>query len=77
MWMSRRIMCIGRQSIALDRLFAGLRHRALGSGSDFVTFINIGVNLRHDQGLDAAADELWRFSHSESGRAGGGVAHRL
>ena len=45
MWMSRRIMHIGRQSIALDRLFAGLVAQGVGIWIGFQTFINIGVNL--------------------------------
>ena len=45
MWMIRRIMHIGRQSIALDRLFAGLVAQGVGLWMGFQTFINIGVNL--------------------------------
>ena len=45
MWMTRRIMHIGRQSIALDRLFAGLVAQGIGLWMGFQTFINIGVNL--------------------------------
>ena len=45
MWMARRIMHIGRQSIALDRLFAGLVAQGVGIWMGFQTFINIGVNL--------------------------------
>ena len=45
MWMTRRIMHIGRQSIALDRLFAGLVAQGVGLWIGFQTFINIGVNL--------------------------------
>ena len=45
MWMVRRIMHIGRQSIALDRLFAGLTAQGIGIWLGFQTFINIGVNL--------------------------------
>ena len=45
MWMTRRIMHIGRQSIALDRLFAGLVAQGIGIWIGFQTFINIGVNL--------------------------------
>ncbi|MFS2032718.1 putative lipid II flippase FtsW [Polaromonas sp. CT11-55] len=45
MWMTRRIMHIGRQSIALDRLFAGLVAQGVGIWMGFQTFINIGVNL--------------------------------
>jgi cell division protein FtsW len=45
MWMVRRIMHIGRQSIALDRLFAGLTAQGIAIWLGFQTFINIGVNL--------------------------------
>lgn len=45
MWVTRRIMHIGRQSIALDRLFAGLVAQGVGIWIGFQTFINIGVNL--------------------------------
>ena len=45
MWMVRRIMHIGRQSIAFDRLFAGLTAQGIAIWIGFQTFINIGVNL--------------------------------
>ena len=45
LWMIRRIMYIGRQSIALDRLFAGLVAQGVAIWMGFQTFINIGVNL--------------------------------
>lgn len=45
LWMTRRIMHIGRQAIALDRLFAGLVAQGVGLWIGFQTFINIGVNL--------------------------------
>ncbi|NMM11509.1 MAG: putative lipid II flippase FtsW [Polaromonas sp.] len=44
-WMTRRIMHIGRQAIALDRLFAGLVAQGVGIWIGFQTFINVGVNL--------------------------------
>ena len=44
-WLIRRIMHIGRQSIALDRLFAGLVAQGVGLWMGFQTFINMGVNL--------------------------------
>jgi cell division protein FtsW len=44
-WMIRRIMHIGRQAIALDRLFSGLVAQGVGIWMGFQTFINIGVNL--------------------------------
>ena len=45
MWMVRRIMQIGRQSIALDQVFAGLVAQGIGLWLGFQAFINIGVNL--------------------------------
>ncbi|MES2977612.1 MAG: putative lipid II flippase FtsW [Pseudomonadota bacterium] len=45
LWMTRRIMHIGRQAIALDRLFAGLVAQGVGIWMGFQTFINMGVNL--------------------------------
>ncbi|HXE21271.1 MAG TPA: putative lipid II flippase FtsW [Rhodoferax sp.] len=44
-WLVRRIMHIGRQSIALDRVFAGLVAQGIGIWIGFQTFINVGVNL--------------------------------
>lgn len=44
-WMTRRIIHIGRQSIALDRLFAGLVAQGVGIWIGFQAFINVGVNL--------------------------------
>jgi cell division protein FtsW len=45
LWMTRRIMHIGRQAIALDRLFAGLVAQGIGVWIGFQAFINMGVNL--------------------------------
>jgi len=45
LWMTRRIMHIGRQAIVLDRLFAGLMAQGIGIWMGFQTFINIGVNV--------------------------------
>ena len=45
LWMTRRIIHIGRQSIALDRLFAGLVAQGVGIWIGFQAFINMGVNL--------------------------------
>ncbi len=45
LWLTRRIIHIGRQSIALDRLFAGLVAQGVGIWIGFQTFINMGVNL--------------------------------
>ena len=44
-WLTRRIMHIGRQAIALERLFAGLVAQGVGIWMGFQAFINIGVNL--------------------------------
>ncbi len=44
-WMTRRIMHIGRQAIALDRVFAGLVAQGVGIWIGFQAFINMGVNL--------------------------------
>ena len=44
-WMTRRIFHIGRQAIALDRVFAGLLCQGIGIWMGFQTFINMGVNL--------------------------------
>ncbi len=44
-WLIRRIMHIGRQAIALDRVFAGLVAQGVGVWIGFQTFINMGVNL--------------------------------
>ena len=44
-WLTRRIMHIGRQSIALERVFAGLVAQGVGIWLGFQAFINIGVNL--------------------------------
>jgi cell division protein FtsW len=45
LWMTRRIMHIGRQAIALDRVFAGLVAQGVGIWMGFQAFINMGVNL--------------------------------
>jgi len=45
LWMTRRIMQIGRQAIALDRVFAGLVAQGVGIWIGFQSFINMGVNL--------------------------------
>jgi len=44
-WMTRRLFHIGRQAIALDRVFAGLLCQGIGIWMGFQTFINMGVNL--------------------------------
>jgi len=45
LWMTRRIMHIGRQAIALDRVFAGLYAQGIGIWMGWQAFINMGVNL--------------------------------
>jgi len=45
LWMTRRMMHIGRQAIALDRVFAGLVSQGVGIWMGFQAFINMGVNL--------------------------------
>ncbi len=45
LWLTRRIMHIGRQAIALDRLFSGLVAQGVAIWLGFQAFINIGVNL--------------------------------
>ncbi len=44
-WLTRRIIHIGRQAIAMDRLFAGLVAQGVGIWIGFQAFINMGVNL--------------------------------
>jgi cell division protein FtsW len=44
-WLTRRIMLIGRQAIALDRVFAGLVAEGVAIWMGFQAFINMGVNL--------------------------------
>ena len=45
LWLTRRIMVIGRQAIALDKVFAGLVAQGVGIWVGFQAFINMGVNL--------------------------------
>ena len=45
LWLTRRIMHIGRQAIALDQVFAGLVAQGVGIWMGFQAFINMGVNL--------------------------------
>ncbi|MDP2262453.1 MAG: putative lipid II flippase FtsW [Hydrogenophaga sp.] len=45
LWLTRRIMHIGRQAIALDQVFSGLVAQGVGLWIGFQAFINIGVNL--------------------------------
>ncbi|AKJ27869.1 putative lipid II flippase FtsW [Caldimonas brevitalea] len=44
-WLSRRIFHIGRQAIALDRVFSGLVAQGIGIWMGGQAFINMGVNL--------------------------------
>ncbi|MCY7314287.1 MAG: putative lipid II flippase FtsW [Rubrivivax sp.] len=44
-WLTRRVFLIGRQAIALDRVFAGLLSQGIGIWIGFQAFINMGVNL--------------------------------
>jgi cell division protein FtsW len=44
-WISRRLFHIGRQAIALDRVFAGLYAQGIGIWMGWQAFINMGVNL--------------------------------
>ena len=44
-WLTRRVFSIGRQAIAMDRVFAGLMTQGIGIWIGVQAFINIGVNL--------------------------------
>ena len=44
-WLTRRIFHIGRQAVALDRVFAGLLAQGIGIWMGGQAFINMGVNL--------------------------------
>ena len=44
-WLARRLFHIGRQAIALDRVFAGLYAQGIGLWVGGQAFINMGVNL--------------------------------
>ena len=44
-WLARRLFHIGRQAIALDRVFAGLFAQGIGLWMGGQAFINMGVNL--------------------------------
>ena len=45
LWLTRRIMHIGRQAVALDQVFSGLVAQGVGIWIGFQAFINMGVNL--------------------------------
>ena len=44
-WLARRVFHIGRQAVALDRVFAGLYAQGIGIWMGGQAFINMGVNL--------------------------------
>jgi cell division protein FtsW len=44
-WLTRRVFHVGRQAIALDRVFAGLMTQGIGLWIGGQSFINMGVNL--------------------------------
>ncbi len=44
-WLTRRIFVIGRQAIALDRVFSGLTAQGIGLWIGCQAFINMGVNV--------------------------------
>lgn len=44
-WLTRRIVAIGRQAIALDRVFAGLMTQGIAIWFGAQAFVNMGVNL--------------------------------
>jgi cell division protein FtsW len=44
-WLTRRCVMIGRQAVALDRVFGGLYAQGVGIWFGGQAFINIGVNL--------------------------------
>jgi cell division protein FtsW len=44
-WMVKKMIYIGRQAIAMDRVFAGLVAQGVGTWMGFQMFINVGVNL--------------------------------
>jgi cell division protein FtsW len=44
-WLTRRLFAIGRQAIALDRVFSGLYAQGIGIWMGWQAFINLGVNL--------------------------------
>ena len=45
LWITRRIMLIGRRAVALDRVFSGLVAQGVAIWVGFQGFINMGVNL--------------------------------
>ena len=72
-WLTRRLFHIGRQAIALDRVFAGLFAQGIGIWMGGQALHQHGRQPRRaaDQGPDAAADELRRLGdRRQHGRAG-------
>ena len=78
-WLTRRIFHIGRQAIALDRVFAGLMAQGIGIWMGGQAFINMGVNLGvlptkgltlplMSYGGSAIADEPGRAGHRAARR---------
>ena len=67
LWITRRIMHIGRQAIALDRVFAGLVAQGVGIWMGIPGIHQHGREPRcvADQGTDPAADELWRLRDAD------------
>jgi cell division protein FtsW len=45
LWMTRRIMHIGRQAVAMNCMISGLVAQGVGIWIGFQAFINMGVNL--------------------------------
>ena len=78
-WLTRRIFVIGRQAVALDRVFAGLMVQGIGIWMGGQAFINMGVNLGvlPTKGLTLAAAELRRLGDpGQPDRAGDRAAGR-
>ncbi len=80
LWLTRRIMHIGRQAIALDRVFSGLVAQGIGIWIGFQAFINMGVNLGAlpTKGLSLPLMSLRRLGHADAAdragdRAAGGL----
>ena len=76
-WLTRRIFVIGRQAIALDRVFAGLMVQGIGIWIGGQAFINMGVNLGvlPTKGLTLPLMSYRRLGDAdEPGRAGAGGA---
>lgn len=76
----KRAFEIGRQAIAMDRIFAGLLAQGIGIWIGVQTFINMGVNLGllPTKGLTLAFDELWRVGNCHQLHGYGySVARRL